>query len=62
LKEFPVMGRAFQVWAEVFNVFNTKNDAYGGLPCCGPSYFENNRTDTVVGPPRSLQLGTAFRF
>jgi len=62
LKEFKLGFGAFQVWAEVFNVFNTKNDAYGGLPCCGPSYFENNKTDTLVGPPRSLQLGTAFRF
>ena len=62
LKEFPMMGRAFQVWAEVFNVFNTKNDAYGGRACCGPSYYENNRTDALVGPPRSLQLGTAFKF
>ena len=62
LKAFQIAGGEFQVWAEVFNVFNTKNDAYGGLPCCGPSFFENNKTDTLVGPARSLQLGTAFRF
>ena len=61
LKEFKLLGGAFQVWAEAFNVFNTKNDAYGEA-CCGPSYYKFNRTNVLVGPPRSLQLGTAFRF
>jgi len=61
LKEFKVLGGGFQVWAEVFNVFNTKNDAWGEA-CCGPSFYDNNRTNVLVGPPRSLQLGTAFKF
>ena len=61
LKEFKVSGGAFQVWAEVFNVFNTKNDAWGEA-CCGPSFYDFNKTGVLAGPPRSLQLGTAFRF
>jgi hypothetical protein len=44
----------------VFNVFNTKNGGYGEA-CCGPSAFPDD-PNILVGPPRSLQLGTAFRF
>jgi outer membrane receptor protein involved in Fe transport len=60
LKEFKLGFGAFQVWAEVFNVFNTKNGGYGEA-CCGPSAFPDD-PNILVGPPRSLQLGTAFRF
>lgn len=61
LKAFQVGFGEFNVWAEVFNVFNTKNDAWGEA-CCGPSFYDFNKTNVLVGPPRSLQLGTAFKF
>lgn len=60
LKGVKVAGGEFQVWAEVFNVFNTKNGGFGER-CCGPSDFPS-QPDILVGPPRSLQLGSAFRF
>lgn len=60
LKEFKVGFGAFQMWAEVFNVFNTKNGGYGER-CCRPSDFPD-KPDILVGPPRSLQLGAAFKF
>jgi hypothetical protein len=59
LKGFKVANGEFQVWAELFNVFNTKNGGQNNI-CCGPSAY--GRADTLFGPPRSLQLGTAFRF
>ena len=59
LKGFKVANGEFQVWAELFNVFNTKNGGQNFI-CCGPSAY--GRADTLFGPPRSLQLGTAFRF
>jgi outer membrane receptor protein involved in Fe transport len=59
LKAFQVGNGEFQVWAEVFNLFNTKNGGQNNI-CCGPSAY--GRADTLFGPPRSLQLGTAFRF
>jgi hypothetical protein len=61
MKEFKVGNGAFQVWAEVFNVFNTENGGWGEA-CCGPSAFNRDEPNILVGPPRSLQLGTAFRF
>ena len=60
LKGFKLANGEFQLWAEVFNVFNTKNGGFGEQ-CCGPSSFPS-RPDILVGPPRSLQLGAAFRF
>ena len=59
LKAFKFGHGEFQIWAEVFNLFNTKNGTQNNL-CCGPSAY--GRNDILVGPPRSLQLGTAFRF
>jgi hypothetical protein len=59
LKGFKLANGEFQLWAEVFNVFNTKNGALGSV-CCGPSAY--GRDNILVGPPRSLQLGAAFRF
>ena len=59
MKAFQVGGGEFQVWAEVFNVFNTNNVGQNNI-CCGPSAYGNK--DTLFGPARSLQLGTAFRF
>jgi hypothetical protein len=52
-------GGEFQVWAEVFNVFNTDNLGFSGT-CCGPSAF--GPPTVLIGPPRSVQFGTAFRF
>ncbi|HMI41504.1 MAG TPA: TonB-dependent receptor [Sphingomicrobium sp.] len=59
MKAFQVGTGEFQVWAEVFNLTNTKNGGQNDI-CCGPSAY--GRADTLFGPPRSLQLGTAFRF
>jgi hypothetical protein len=59
MKEFKVGPGAFQLWAEVFNVFNTDNVGQGSI-CCGPSAFGNK--DTLFGPPRSLQIGAGYRF
>jgi hypothetical protein len=60
MKAFQLGIGEFQVWAEVFNVFNTENKGWGTI-CCGPSGFDRP-ADVLIGPPRSLQLGTAFRF
>jgi outer membrane receptor protein involved in Fe transport len=59
MKEFQIGPGAFQLWAEVFNVFNTNNVGQNSI-CCGPSAFGN--VDTLFGPPRSLQIGAAYRF
>jgi outer membrane receptor protein involved in Fe transport len=58
-KEFRVGPGSFELWAEVFNVFNTDNVGQSNI-CCGPSAFGN--PDTLFGPPRSLQIGGAYRF
>ena len=60
LKGFKLANGEFQLWAEVFNVFNAKNGGFGET-CCGPSDFPA-QPNILVGPPRSLQLGAAFRF
>ena len=59
MKEFGVGPGVFQLWAEVFNVFNTNNVGQSNI-CCGPSAYGN--PDTLFGPPRSLQLGAGYRF
>jgi hypothetical protein len=54
-------GGGFSLWAEVFNVFNRDNIArYDSFVCCGNSIDET--PNIVVGPPRSFQVGAAFRF
>ena len=58
-KEFHVGPGEFELWAEVFNVFNTNNVGQSNI-CCGPSAYGN--PDTLFGPPRSLQFGAAYRF
>jgi outer membrane receptor protein involved in Fe transport len=59
MKEFKVGPGQFQLWAEVFNVFNTNNVGQNNI-CCGPSAYGN--PDTLFGPPRSLQVGAGYRF
>lgn len=59
MKEFKVAKGEFQLWAEVFNVFNTNNVGQSDI-CCGPSAY--GRPDTLFGPPRSLQIGAGYRF
>ncbi|HEY5722540.1 MAG TPA: TonB-dependent receptor [Allosphingosinicella sp.] len=54
-------GGRFTLWAEVFNVFNRDNIArYDSFVCCGNQI--DSAPNIVVGPPRSLQVGAAFRF
>jgi hypothetical protein len=59
MKEFEIGPGVFQLWGEVFNVFNTNNVGQSSI-CCGPSAY--GRADTLFGPPRSLQIGAAYRF
>ena len=60
MKEFAIGPGKFQLWAEVFNVFNTANGGFNDQ-CCGPASFPSS-PDLLFGPPRSLQLGAAYRF
>jgi hypothetical protein len=54
-------GGRFSLWAEVFNVFNRNNIArYDSFVCCGNSI--DSTPNVLVGPPRSFQVGAAFRF
>jgi outer membrane receptor protein involved in Fe transport len=54
-------GGRFSLWAEVFNVFNRDNIArYDSFVCCGNSL--DSSPNILVGPPRSFQVGGAFRF
>ncbi len=53
---------AFTLSAEVFNLFNRANfGGADGFICCGgnPNFGVPN---SLSGPPRSFQLGAAFRF
>jgi outer membrane receptor protein involved in Fe transport len=58
-KDFNVGPGVFQLWGEVFNVFNTNNVGQNSI-CCGPSAY--GRADTLFGPPRSLQIGAGYKF
>jgi len=54
-------GGRFSLWAEVFNVFNRDNIArYDSFVCCGNEI--DSSPNILVGPPRSVQVGAAFRF
>jgi hypothetical protein len=59
LKAFNFNGKEFQVWAEVFNVLNRDNLGYNDA-CCSAS--PSDLPSVLIGPPRSFQVGTAFRF
>jgi outer membrane receptor protein involved in Fe transport len=62
-KIFRLFGdKEFTVSAEVFNLFNRANfGGADGFICCGgnPNFGVPN---SLSGPPRSFQLGAAFRF
>ena len=59
LKSFTFNGKEFQVWGEVFNVLNRDNLGFNDA-CCGAS--PTDLPSVLIGPPRSFQFGTAFRF
>jgi len=59
LKAFNMNGKEIRAWAEVFNVFNRNNLGYNDA-CCGPD--PDDQASVLVAPPRSLQIGAAFRF
>ena len=61
-KDFMLFGEGrLSLWAEVFNVFNRDNIArYDSFVCCGNQI--NSSPNILVGPPRSVQVGAAFRF
>lgn len=59
LKSFDFGGGEFQVWAEVFNLFNRDNLGYNDA-CCGA--HPNDPASVLIGPPRSFQVGTGFKF
>jgi outer membrane receptor protein involved in Fe transport len=53
------------LFAEMFNVFNSKNFAgYDGFipPSSGPPNPNFGKPSSVIGPPRSLQLGLSYGF
>lgn len=62
-KIFRLFGdKEFSLSAEVFNLFNRANfGGAEGFTCCGgnPNFGVPN---SLAGPPRSFQLGAAFRF
>lgn len=62
-KIFRLFGdREFSVWGEVFNLFDRANfGGADGFICCGgnPNFGVPN---SLAGPPRSFQVGAAFRF
>jgi hypothetical protein len=54
-------GGEFQIWGEVFNLFNRANvGRRDSFVCCGNEL--DNTPDALFGPPRSFQFGAAFRF
>lgn len=57
-------GGEFQVWGEVFNVFNRANitSDNGFIPRLPETNASFGRPNILVGPPRSFQFGAAFRF
>jgi hypothetical protein len=59
MKELHVGPGEFQLWAEVFHVFNTNNVGQSNISC-GPSAY--GHADTLFGPPRSVQIGAGYKF
>lgn len=57
-------GGEFEVWGEVFNVFNRANVASdnGFIPRLPETNASFGSPNLVIGPPRSFQFGAAFRF
>jgi hypothetical protein len=62
-KNFKLFGdKEFSVSGEVFNLFNRANfGGAEGFTCCGgnPQF---GRPNALAGPPRTFQVGAAFRF
>ena len=59
LKSFNFGPGELQVWAEVFNLFNRDNLGYNDA-CCGA--HPTDPATVLIGPPRSFQVGTGFKF
>ncbi len=57
-------GREITLSADVFNLFNRAN--FGGVAgnfiCCGGGDPSFGKPNSLSGPPRTLQVGAAFRF
>lgn len=65
-KDFEVYDRqSVSVFAEAFNVFNSKNfGGYNGFipPAADPPNENFGKPGSLVGPTRSFQLGLAYKF
>lgn len=61
-KDFELWnGANISLWGEVFNLFDRANvGRRDSFVCCGNEL--DNNPDALFGPPRSFQVGAAFRF